>query len=53
MMAGVITLQDLTMFLGNETYAETGELKIDSSDIVRVIGQAYKVWYWHKVWYCL
>ena len=35
--------QELTRFLGNETYAETGELKQGSSNIVQAIGQAYRV----------
>ncbi|PFX28360.1 Integrin beta-1 [Stylophora pistillata] len=34
--------EQLAYFLGNETYAETGELLEDSSNIVRVIGEAYK-----------
>lgn len=34
--------EQLANFLGNETYAETGELLEDSSNIVRVIGEAYK-----------
>ena len=35
--------QELARFLGNETYAETGELKQGSSNIVQAIGQAYRV----------
>ncbi|KAJ7380204.1 Integrin beta-1 [Desmophyllum pertusum] len=34
--------EELAKFLGNETYAEIGELQQDSSSIVRVIGEAYK-----------
>lgn len=34
--------EELARFLGNETYAETGELKEASSNIVQVIGQAYR-----------
>jgi len=34
--------EQLARFLGNETYAETGELKKDSTNIVRVIGEAYR-----------
>jgi len=34
--------EQLAKFLGNETYAEIGELRDDSSNIVRVIGEAYK-----------
>ncbi|KAM7451541.1 Integrin beta-1 [Porites harrisoni] len=36
------TYEELARFLGNETYAETGELKQGSSSIVQAIGQAYR-----------
>ena len=42
-LPSIFIFQELARFLGNETYAEAGELKQGSSNIVQAIGQAYRV----------